>query len=78
MKVINAFLFTLFFSTFLLSLHSVEQQLIVIRHGEARNNIEKVYNSNPENPNYKTFNLTEAGILATQNPGEAKVVPLRQ
>ncbi len=66
MKFINAFLFTIFFSAFSLSLHSMEQQLIVIRHGEAGNNIEKVYNSNPENPNYKIFNLTEAGILATQ------------
>ena len=66
MKFINAFLFTIFLSAFSLSLHSMEQQLIVIRHGEAGNNIEKVYNSNPENPNYKIFNLTEAGILATQ------------
>src|ERR1700722_13991105 len=66
MKFINAFLFAIFFSAFSLSLHSIEQQLIVIRHGEAGNNIEKVYNSNPENPNYKTFNLTEAGILTTQ------------
>lgn len=66
MKFINAFLFTIFLSAFSLSLHSMEQQLIVIRHGEAGNNIEKVYNSNPENPNYKIFNLTEAGILTTQ------------
>ena len=63
MKFINAFLFTLLFS---FSLQSAEQQLIVVRHGEAGNNIEKVYNSNPENPNYKLFNLTETGILATQ------------
>ncbi len=66
MKFINVFLFAIFFSAFSLSLHSMEQQLIVIRHGEAGNNIEKVYNSNPENPNYKIFNLTEAGILTTQ------------
>lgn len=66
MKFINAFLLMFFLSAFSLSLHSMEQQLIVIRHGEAGNNIEKVYNSNPENPNYKIFNLTEAGILATQ------------
>ena len=66
MKFINAFLFAILFSVFSLSLHSMEQQLIVIRHGEAGNNIEKVYNSNPENPNYKIFNLTQAGILATQ------------
>lgn len=66
MKFINGFLFAIFFSAFSLSLYSMEQQLIVIRHGEAGNNIEKVYNSNPENPNYKIFNLTEAGILATQ------------
>lgn len=66
MRSINAFLFSLFLSVFSLSLHSVEQQLIVIRHGEAGNNIEKVYNSNPANPNYKIFNLTEAGIQATQ------------
>jgi ribonuclease H / adenosylcobalamin/alpha-ribazole phosphatase len=61
-----AFLFSIFLSAFSLSLYSAEQQLIVIRHGEAGNNIEKVYNSNPENPNYKIFNLTKAGILATQ------------
>lgn len=66
MKFIYAFLLTIFLSAFSLSLHSMEQQLIVIRHGEAGNNIEKVYNSNPENPNYKIFNLTEAGILTTQ------------
>ena len=66
MKFINTFLLTIFFSAFSLSLHSMEQQLIVIRHGEAGNNIEKVYNSNPENTNYKIFDLTEAGILATQ------------
>src|SRR3984957_3175344 len=66
MKFINVFLFNIFLSAFSLSLHSMEQQLIVIRHGEAGNNIEKVYNSNPENTNYKIFNLTEAGIQATQ------------
>ena len=66
MKFINAFLFTFFLSASPLSLHSMEQQLIVIRHGEAGNNIKKVYNSNPENPNYKIFNLTKAGILTTQ------------
>jgi len=66
MKFINIFLFAIFFSALSLSLHSMEQQLIIIRHGEAGNNIEKVYNSNPENPNYKIFNLTEAGILTTQ------------
>lgn len=66
MKFISAFIFAIFFSAFSFSLHSMEQQLIVIRHGEAGNNIEKVYNSNPENPNYKIFNLTEAGILTTQ------------
>src|ERR1700730_14528243 len=66
MKFLNAFLFAIFFSVFSYTLHSMEQQLIVIRHGEAGNNIEKVYNSNPENPNYKIFNLTEAGIQTTQ------------
>jgi broad specificity phosphatase PhoE len=66
MKFISAFLFTIFLSAFSLSLYSMEQQLIVIRHGEAGNNIEKVYNSNPEHPNYKILNLTEAGILASQ------------
>jgi broad specificity phosphatase PhoE len=63
MRFIKLFLFTIFLSTF--SLYSMEQDLIVIRHGEAGNNIEKVYNSNPENPNYKPFNLTEAGIQTT-------------
>lgn len=66
MRFINAFLFIVFLSAFSLSLHSIEQQLIVIRHGEAGNNIEKVYNSNPENPNYKIYNLTAVGILAIQ------------
>jgi broad specificity phosphatase PhoE len=66
MKFINAFLFAIFLSSFSLSLHAMEQQLIVVRHGEAGNNIEKVYNSNPENPGYKTFDLTGAGILAIQ------------
>jgi len=64
MKFINALLFTLFLSVFSFSLYSIEQQLIVIRHGEAGNNVEKVYNSNPENPNYKPFNLTDSGIRA--------------
>lgn len=63
MKFLKVLPFALLFS---FSLHSAEQQLIVVRHGEAGNNIEKVYNSNPENPNYKRFNLTEAGILTTQ------------
>lgn len=43
------------------SILSAEQQLIVIRHGEADNNIEKVYNSSPDNANYKPVNLTDAG-----------------
>jgi broad specificity phosphatase PhoE len=66
MKFINTFLFTMFLSVFSFSIYSSDQQLIVIRHGEAGNNIEKVYNSNPENPNYKPFNLTKAGIQTTQ------------
>lgn len=41
---------------------SAERKLIVIRHGEADNNIEKVYNSRPDNANYKPYNLTDAGI----------------
>ena len=66
-EIYKCFFIHHFFECFLtFSFYSMEQQLIVIRHGEAGNNIEKVYNSNPENPNYKIFNLTEAGILATQ------------
>lgn len=59
MKLIYAFLFTLLS---LSTLFSVEQQLIVIRHGEAGNNIEGVYNSDPANCNYKPFNLTDNGM----------------
>jgi|LakMenEpi03Aug12_release.lakeMendotaPanAssembly.Ray.scaffolds.fasta_scaffold225425_1 broad specificity phosphatase PhoE len=36
--------------------------LIVIRHGQAENNISKVYNSNPASPGYKPLNLTPQGI----------------
>lgn len=45
---------------------SDEQKLIVIRHGEADNNVSKFYSSNPDNPNYKPSNLTEAGRKAIQ------------
>src|SRR3984957_1117391 len=64
MRFIKVLLLTIFLNAF--SLYSLEQQLIVIRHGEAGNNIEKVYNSNPEHPKYKPFNLTETGIQTTQ------------
>lgn len=64
MKLVHTFLLAISLNAF--SLYSVEQQLIIIRHGEAGNNIEKVYNSNPKHPNYKAFNLTEAGIKTTQ------------
>ncbi len=37
------------------------QQLIIIRHGEAVNNTEGVYNSNPDHPNYMLVNLTAEG-----------------
>jgi broad specificity phosphatase PhoE len=66
MKFIKIFALTLLLSASSIPLYSMEQQLIVIRHGEAGNNIEKVYNSNPENPNYKPFNLTQSGRLTTQ------------
>lgn len=65
MKSLKFFLFAILSST-AISLHSVEQQLIIVRHGEAGNNIEKVYNSNPENPGYKPANLTPNGKLAVQ------------
>lgn len=42
-------------------LTSSERNLIVIRHGEASNNLDKTYNSNPESPNYKIANLTDQG-----------------
>lgn len=65
MKLINAFLFIIL-TVFSHALYSTEQQLIVIRHGEAGNNVERVYNSNPKHPNYKSFHLTGAGKLAIQ------------
>jgi broad specificity phosphatase PhoE len=43
------------------NLFAGESSLIVVRHGEATSNIEKVYNSDPENANYKSANLTKAG-----------------
>jgi broad specificity phosphatase PhoE len=66
MKFIYTLLFTVLLNAFSLSLYAQEQQLILIRHGEAGNNIAKVYNSNPENANYKVFDLTENGIKTTQ------------
>lgn len=66
MRIINHLLLTALIGAFSISLHAAEQQLIIIRHGEAGNNITNTYNSNPDHPDYKAVNLTEAGVLATQ------------
>lgn len=36
-------------------------ELIVMRHGEAENNVKNIYNSNPASPNYTRVDLTENG-----------------
>lgn len=40
---------------------ATEPRLIIIRHAEATSNVDNVYNTNPENPNYKPAHLTEKG-----------------
>ncbi len=62
MKFLKTFSFIILLCALSFSLYSMEQQLIIIRHGEAGNNIDKVYNSNPENPNYKPYHLTKNGV----------------
>lgn len=66
MKSLYFFLLCIFFSTQSFPLNSAEQKLIIVRHGEATNNIENVYNSNPSSPNYKVVNLTEKGKQTVQ------------
>ena len=36
-------------------------KIIIIRHGQGTHNLEGLYNSNPNNPNYTVANLTEEG-----------------
>lgn len=45
---------------------SAEQKLVVMRHGEASNNVDKVYNSNPKHPHYQPAHLTDAGKEAVK------------
>lgn len=42
---------------------AADHKLILIRHAEATNNTENVYNSNPSHKNYKPAPLTERGKL---------------
>lgn len=62
--MINVFLSIIFLSSFSLPMYSMEQQLIVIRHGEAARNVEN--NSPTQEPRYTPFNLTEAGVQTVQ------------
>ena len=54
-------MFTILFTFLLCSLNSAEQKLIVMRHGEAENNVQNVYNSSPTSPHYRVMSLTEKG-----------------
>lgn len=38
-----------------------ERHLIILRHGEAEQNITREYNSNPKHPRYKVAHLTDKG-----------------
>ncbi len=35
--------------------------LILVRHGQSEHNIKRIFNSNPDHPNYQESHLTEAG-----------------
>jgi broad specificity phosphatase PhoE len=65
MKCLYIFFLGLFLCAQSYSLNAVEQKLVVIRHGEAANNIENVYNSNPSSLHYKPADLTEKGKETT-------------
>jgi 2,3-bisphosphoglycerate-dependent phosphoglycerate mutase len=47
-----------FWTTFLFG---TDPMLIIIRHGQARSNVENMFNSNPLSPNYTVSHLTETG-----------------
>ncbi len=61
MRYFWVFILSLFASTQGFSQEAQIQQLIVVRHGEAVNNTEGVYNSNPDHPNYMLVSLTAKG-----------------
>lgn len=61
MKGLWTYFFMIIFNFSSLLLHANEQKLIIIRHGEAANNVMKVYNSNPSSSSYKSADLTEEG-----------------
>ncbi|MES2211583.1 MAG: histidine phosphatase family protein [Pseudomonadota bacterium] len=43
------------------SLNAVAADLILVRHGNSDHNLTKVYNSNPDHPNYRVSHLTALG-----------------
>lgn len=62
MKLIFYFLIFVLMQSQLFSTTVPNQKLIIIRHGQAENNIERIYNSNPDSPNYQPKNLTAKGV----------------
>ncbi len=60
------------FTLLLLQLYLIPcfSDIIVLRHGEGTHNIERVFNSNPDHPNYKPANLTEKGVRQTMKLAE--------
>lgn len=50
-----------FFLMSFCALWGEEQKLIVMRHGQAFNNVNRVHNSSPQNLNYRPVGLTEKG-----------------
>ena len=38
-----------------------ERHMIIMRHGQGQHNVDQVYNSNPQHPNYKPSPLTKMG-----------------
>jgi broad specificity phosphatase PhoE len=61
MKRLWLFLLSLFLGTHVYAVDTNSQKIVIIRHGEADNNIQKIYNSDPTNPKYTPANLTEKG-----------------
>lgn len=64
------FLLGLFLTTLAFSQDAPNQMLIVVRHGEAVNNTEAVYNSNPDHPNYMLVSLTAKGKKQVANTAQ--------
>lgn len=46
---------------------------ILVRHGQASNNLENVYNSDPNNPHYKPANLTEQGKAEVKQTAQSLI-----